>query len=142
MKRSGSVLSWLVLLCVFGGTTFGFAQNISRDAVWNPERLAFTVQMHGDPNLWVYSTATNSLVGYALWDELRRRYSLFAMDRTFEGFMLARIGGPAPLQSVQFLYYDKDGKFLGVFVRTPGGRPRSQLVPMGELGGHLQFFPQ
>ncbi len=91
---------------------------------------------------WLIDQATNDIVGYAPWDALKRRWTLFNLRGEYQGFMQATIGDRNPPDYRQYLWYGKDNQYKGVFIAQLGGRPQTPDLPHGELGGSLNFYPK
>lgn len=94
------------------------------------------------------------IIGYAPWDKIKRRWTLFNLHGEYRGFIQATIGQQFIKQKgadlwyqyyTQYLYYFKDkfsdNTYRGVFVTSLGGRPRTSWNPEGELGGSLDLYP-
>ncbi len=91
-------------------------------------------------SFWIIDQKDNNIVGYAPWDKVKRRWTLFNLRGNYQGFIQATIGSEDPLQYQQYLWYDKDNQYKGVFIAQLGGRPIGPDLPHGELGGDLKFF--
>ncbi len=104
---------------------------------------------------WVVEQFVNNRIGYALYDDVRRRFNLFDLKGTYSGFLQATMEDFVPDELYkQYLWYGRDNHYKGVFVRQLGGRslpyepetpPHLRRVGMGpppgtygrELGGQL-----
>jgi len=85
---------------------------------------------------WIYNVLNDKIIGYAKWDIVNRRYTLFDLKGGYGGFMQATVGDPRYQHYQQFLWYDPDNRYKGVFHLTLGGRPATpDENPYGELGG-------
>lgn len=90
---------------------------------------------------WIIDQKTRKIIGYAPWDAVKRRWTLFNLRSQYRGFLQATMGDPDPPHLVQYLYYGKDGNYRGVFIADIGGRPVTPQRPHGELGGGLSLYP-
>lgn len=88
---------------------------------------------------WIYESSTDKVIGYAQWHPQNRRWTLFTLKGEYYGFIQATTGTTPPPHYLQYLWYDKDHRFKGVFVVTLGGRPVTRDLPFGELGGQLEL---
>lgn len=86
---------------------------------------------------WVYSARTRKVIGYAPWDPVNRRYTLFDLRGQYRGFIQATMGDEKNEYYTQHLWYGKDNRYKKLFVTTLGGRPVTRDNPYGELGGKL-----
>lgn len=91
-------------------------------------------------SFWIFDQATNKIIGYAPWDPLTRRWTLFTLDSAYRGFIQATVGTTKPPHFTQYLYYGRENEYRGVFVAALGGRPVSKDLPYGELGGSLALY--
>lgn len=111
---------------------------------------------------WVYDDRTHKLVGYAPWDPVQRRWTLFTLDGEYKGYIQATIGDDGfeyfrqqnefrsnlqydtrnerPPHFSQYLWYDSHNRYRGLFVKRLGGRPATLKRPDGELGGQLEIY--
>ncbi len=89
---------------------------------------------------WIVNDADNKIIGYAPWDAVKRRWTMFNLRGQYQGFLQATIGSEQPLDYRQYLWYDKSNRYMGVFIARLGGRPVSPDLPYGELGGNLDYF--
>ena len=107
---------------------------------------------------WIVEKGTNKMIGYAKWDPILRRYTLFNFKNQYKGFYQATLGQMRNLwyqpywntdftdtyerahHYQQFLTYDKNNRYIGVFILSLGGRPESPDVPFGELGGKMVLY--
>ncbi|MCL5123282.1 MAG: hypothetical protein M1511_02055 [Deltaproteobacteria bacterium] len=90
------------------------------------------------------------IVGYAPWDKINRRWTLFNLHGDYRGFIQAIVGQQfIKHQKVdiwyqyytQYLFYFKDNIYRGVMIASLGGRPKTETLPQGELGGSLDLYP-
>ncbi len=88
----------------------------------------------------IVDEGTGDVIGYAPWDPQNRRWTLFTLRSDYRGFLQATLGDPSPPHYTQYLYYDRDNRYLGVFIADLGGRPATPDLPYGELGGSLNFY--
>ena len=104
---------------------------------------------------WVVEQYVNTRIGYALYDEVRRRFKLFDLRGKYAGYLQATMVDFVPDKLYkQYLWYGRDNQYKGVFVRQLGGRslpyepetpPHLRQTRMGpppgtygaELGGQL-----
>jgi hypothetical protein len=98
------------------------------------------LKLSSERDYWIRAATDGRLIGTARWDSLNRRYLLFTMQNNLAGIMEAIVGRSEGPYYTQFLYYDKDSNYKGIFIRSPGGRPHSMRNPSGELGGTLRFY--
>jgi hypothetical protein len=90
---------------------------------------------------WVFSQTNNRIIGYAPWDSVQRRWTLFTLTGKYAGFVQATIGEATyPIHYKQYLKYDKDNRYKGVLIARLGGRPLTKDRPYGELGGSLDLY--
>jgi hypothetical protein len=89
---------------------------------------------------WIYDQDTNEIIGYAPWDSLKRRWTLFDLHGKYHGFIQATIGSTNPPHYTQYLWYGPENNYKGVFIAQLGGRPTSEKLPQGELGGGLVVY--
>jgi hypothetical protein len=89
-------------------------------------------------------------VGYAPWDKINRRWTLFNMHGDYRGFIQAIVGQQFIKHNkvdiwyqyyTQYLFYFKDNIYRGVMIASLGGRPKTEILPQGELGGSLDLYP-
>jgi hypothetical protein len=87
---------------------------------------------------WVISNRSGNIIGYAPWDNVKKRWTLFSMYSQYMGFIQATIGDfKHPEHYMQHLRYDRNNKYHDVFLTSLGGRPKTPERPFGELGGEL-----
>lgn len=85
---------------------------------------------------WIYNVLNDKIIGFAKWDIVNRRYTLFDLAGGYGGFMQATVGDPRYEHYQQYLWYDSNNRYKGVFHLTLGGRPAiPDINPYGELGG-------
>ncbi len=89
---------------------------------------------------WIVEDRTGKIIGYAPWDAVGRRWTLFTLKGEYRGFLQATLGTTAPPHYQQYLYYGGDNRYKGLYVAALGGRPVARELPEGELGGELQYF--
>jgi hypothetical protein len=91
----------------------------------------------------------NKTVGYAQWDRINRRWTLFNLHGDYRGFIQATIGQQLIKHErndiwyqyyTQYLFYFKDNVYRGVMIAAVGGRPTTETLPYGELGGGLNLY--
>jgi hypothetical protein len=113
---------------------------IPEDEKDRPDRTPFVIVGRADyvDVSWLIAQRTGDRIGYAPWNTYDKRWNLFSLNAKYSGFVQATLGQRAPLEHYQqFLRYDRDGKYQGMYVATLGGRPRTPDLPQGELGGQL-----
>lgn len=88
----------------------------------------------------VFNQENNDIIGYAPWDPVNRRWTIFTLAGAYFGFLQATVGAVNPAHFVQYLWYGKENEYKGVFVAKLGGRPVTKDLPYGELGGELDLF--
>jgi hypothetical protein len=91
-------------------------------------------------SFWIIDQADNNIVGYAPWDKIKRRWTLFNLRGDYQGFIQANTGSDDPPHYTQYLWYDKNNAYKGVFVASLGGRPTTPDLPYGEIGGNLNYY--
>jgi len=98
---------------------------------------------------WVTRIPDGKTVGYAPWDRVKRRWTLFNLNDEYRGFVQATIGQQFIQHERevewyqyynQYLYYFKDNVYKGVLIAGLGGRPKSPTLPFRELGGNLVLY--
>jgi hypothetical protein len=90
---------------------------------------------------WIVSTKTGDILGYAPYNEAYRKYTLLNLYGQYRGFIQATVGESVkPEHYTQYLWYDRDNLYKGVMIATPGGRPKTEKLRFGELGGSLQSY--
>jgi hypothetical protein len=98
---------------------------------------------------WVVRTKDHKIVGYAPWDKIKRRYTLFNLHGENRGFLQATVGQQFLKHRdtdvwynyyTQYLWYWTDNVYRGVFIITLGGRPKDDNLPNGELGGDMMLY--
>jgi hypothetical protein len=159
-----------VIVCLIIGMVIGWGTpltaQVNESAGATPESEMAYFHMRERPNYagaqWVYDDRTEKLVGYAPWDPIRRRWTLFSRDGKYKGFIQATLGDDGsdyfrrakevrnnlqfgvpnerPPRFTQYLWYDSHNKYRGLLVKRLGGRPASVRLPDGELGGQLEYF--
>ncbi len=114
---------------------------------YGPEQVLKDANFYieGRPNYkgaqWIFDQYTNNLIGYAPWDPVKRRWTLFDLKGEYYGFIQAIVGQfQHPPHYLQYLWYDKDNRYKGFFVRGLGGRPVTPDLPFGELGGQMHVY--
>lgn len=103
-------------------------------------------------HFWVVRNKDLKQIGYATWDSVSRRYTMFNFRNEYRGFLQATIGkhnvkdefgNILPFRFNQYLWYWSDNLYRMLAVPTLGGRPpRTYKLPYGELGGDLQNYAQ
>jgi hypothetical protein len=85
---------------------------------------------------WVVEQFVNKRIGYALYDEVRRRYNVFDLKSRYWGFLQAVMVDFAPDELYkQYLWYGPNSQYKGVFIRQLGGR---SLPYEPEMPPHLR----
>ena len=82
---------------------------------------------------WVFDQTNNKIIGYAPWDSVQRRWTLFTLTGKYAGFVQATMGATNPLHYKQYLKYDKDNRYKGVLIARLGGRPLTKDRPCTEI---------
>jgi hypothetical protein len=88
---------------------------------------------------WVYESSTDKVIGYARWHPQNRRWTLFTLKGEYHGFIQGTVGRTPPPHYLQYLWYDREHRYKGVFIVTLGGGPVTPDLPFGELGGQLEL---
>ena len=83
---------------------------------------------------WVFDQTNNKIIGYAPWDSVQRRWTLFTLTGKYAGFVQATMGATNPLHYKQYLKYDKDNRYKGVLIARLGGRPLTKDRPVRRTG--------
>jgi len=86
---------------------------------------------------WIYAVGTGKIIGYARWDTMNRRYTLFDLHGHYYGYFQATLGNTKNEYYTQYLWYGKDNRYKKVLITGIGGRPVTRDNPYGELGGGL-----
>ncbi len=77
-------------------------------------------------------------VGYAPWDKINRRWTIFNLHGDYRGFIQAIIGQQFIKHQrvdiwyqyyTQYLWYFKDNIYRGVMIASLGGRPKTETLP-------------
>jgi hypothetical protein len=89
---------------------------------------------------WIFQGETDKIIGYAPWDPVSRRWTLFTLQNVYSGFLQATVGTTSPPHFKQYLWYDKENRYKGLFVARLGGRPVTPDLPFGELGGERDLY--
>jgi hypothetical protein len=89
---------------------------------------------------WVHELTTDKIIGYAACDAQIRRWTLFNLKGEYRGYIQATVGTTSPPHYRQYLWYDRDNRYKGVFIVRLGGRPVTPDLPSGELGGQLDVY--
>lgn len=89
---------------------------------------------------WIYDAETNKILGIAPWDAVKRRWTLITLNGKYFGYLQATMGTTKPPHFTQYLWYDKDNRYKGLFVARLGGRPVTPNLPFGELGGERDLY--
>ncbi|MBM4329503.1 MAG: hypothetical protein FJ118_20365 [Deltaproteobacteria bacterium] len=85
---------------------------------------------------------TNKPVGFARWDPLQRRFTMFDNAGKYYGFLQSTIETvPTADFYREQLYYGQGNRYKGVFIRALGGWPQTEEAPYSELGGDFMYFP-
>ncbi len=105
---------------------------------WRLQRKINYVNVHD-----IVQIATNKPIGFARWDGLQRKFTLFTTKGRYFGFLKATIETlPHADFYKQYLYYGGNNRYRGVFVRALGGWPKTDEAPESELGGDLKLYAQ
>jgi hypothetical protein len=89
---------------------------------------------------WLVEEGTGKIIGYAPWDSVNKRWTLYTLKGQYRGFLQATLGTTKPPHYQQYLYYDGHNRYKGVYVSSLGGRPVTRDLPYGELGGSLNYY--
>ena len=85
---------------------------------------------------------TNKPVGFARWDPLQRRFTMFDSAGRYYGFLQSTI---ETIPTADFyreqLYYGQGNRYKGVFISALGGWPQTEEAPYSELGGDFMYYP-
>jgi hypothetical protein len=129
-----------IVIIIFVMSPGAFCQVIPQAPEFEKSSFYLDLKLSSERDHWIRAASDGRLIGTARWDSLNGRYLLFSMDNRLAGIMEAVVGSSKGPRYTQFLYYDKDSNYKGIFIRTPGGRPHSMRNPYGELGGVLRFY--
>jgi len=88
---------------------------------------------------WVFEEGTDRLVGYAMWDEIKHRFTIFDLNGKYNGYYQGTVDSFYPGFYVQYLRYGQDNEYSHGITVMPGGRPKTPTNPYGELGGQWVF---
>ena len=91
-------------------------------------------------SFWIIDQDNNNIIGHAPWDPVRHRWTLFTLSDEYYGFIQATMGSTKPPNFQQYLWYDKNNRYKGVFIKHLGGNPVTPKLPYGELGGELALY--
>ncbi|MFH1112634.1 MAG: hypothetical protein V1792_01820 [Pseudomonadota bacterium] len=148
-KTLSAFMPVLVMVAGLAGAAYGQAVLQELDVLqdYGPDRVLQDANFYieGRPNYngaqWIFDQHTNNLIGYAPWDAVKRRWTLFNLRGEYYGFIQAIMGQfHHPPHYLQYLWYDKDNRYKGFFVRGLGGRPVTPDLPFGELGGQMHVY--
>ncbi len=89
---------------------------------------------------WIVRISDGEIIGYAPWEIEQRRWTLFNLHGQYRGFIQATMGQEDIQNYKQYLWYDRNNKYLGVFITSLGGHPRTKDYKEGELGGSLDLY--
>lgn len=153
---------YVVLILLLSGLSSGLAQELPIiDALHAPDEKDITWSTHfkitptgqTPDNYWVIRIRDNKIVGYAPWDRINRRWTLFNWNGEYRGFIQATVGQQfIKHQKVdiwyqwytQYVWYFTDRSsiniYRGVLISSLGGRPKTEILPQGELGGSLDLY--
>lgn len=152
-------ITCLTVYLFFCGLCFAYAQELPIIDALNPpddkditESTDFILQpaFQAFESFWVIRIPDGIPVGYAPWDRIKRRWTLFNFHGEYRGFVQAIIGQQFIQHErevewyqhyTQYLFYFKDNVYRGVLVAKLGGRPKSPTLPYRELGGMLTLYP-
>ncbi|MFC1836631.1 hypothetical protein ACFL2Q_18235 [Thermodesulfobacteriota bacterium] len=84
---------------------------------------------------WVFQEGTHKLIGFAHWDEVNRRFTVFDLQGKYYGFYQATVDGFYRGYFRQFVRYGDENRYDYAITVSPGGRPIHERNPYGELGG-------
>jgi hypothetical protein len=118
----------------------GFIEERTPDQVLEGANFYLVPRPNFAGSFWIIEEANRNIVGHAPWDPVKRRYNLFNLRNEYQGWMQATMWQGKPDFYQQFLWYDKENRYKGVFIRTLGGRPTTPDLPFGELGGTLPVY--
>ncbi|MFH0824767.1 MAG: hypothetical protein V2B18_18600 [Pseudomonadota bacterium] len=95
----------------------------------------------GQGGFWLADQDNGKIIGCATWDRRSRKYMLFDLAGSYYGFMKATLVDFEEHKLYkQYLWYDRDNNYKGLFVRGLGGRPYLPGVP--DEGGRYRAFSQ
>jgi len=143
MVRTVSAISLALLSLVWWSNMclgLGFIEEPTPDEVLETSNFYLMARPNFAGSFWIIEQGSNKIIGHAPWDPVKRRYTLFDLRNEYHGFMQATMGQNKPDFYKEFLWYDKENRYKGVFIRTLGGRPTTPDLPFGELGGMLWSY--
>ena len=108
----------------------------------NIEGTNFTIvpRLNYERSYWIIRIKDGEIIGYAPWDIERRRWTLFNLYGDYRGFIQATTGERKIEYYKQYTWYDRYNRYLGVFIASIGGHPRTKDYKDGELGGSLDAY--
>lgn len=101
--------------------------------IYSDYRIALRPNYQG--GRWVFEEGTDRLIGYAMWDNIKHRFTVFDLDGKYHGFYQGTVDSFYPGYYVQYLRYAHNDKYSHGITVLPGGRPKTATNPYGELGG-------
>lgn len=143
MKRTFVIFS--IYLISFLATDSAMSQLPSvsaEDDRDNIDGTNFTLipRLNYERSYWVVRIKDGEIIGYSPWDIERRRWNLFNLYGNYRGFIQATIGERSIEYYKQYTWYDRHNRYLGVFIASIGGHPRTKDYKYGELGGSLDLY--
>ncbi|MBI5248229.1 MAG: hypothetical protein HY912_01930 [Desulfomonile tiedjei] len=133
-------LVWFVVLVLAGSPSADVFDDPLPDEILEGANFYIAPRPNYEGSFWVFDQSTNKVIGYAPWDSVNRRWTLFSLNAEYKGFIQATTGATNPPHFTQYLYYGRENQYKGVFVAALGGRPVSPDLPHGELGGSLALY--
>lgn len=108
----------------------------------NIDGTNFTLVPRGNyyKTYWIIRIKDSEIIGYSPWDVEKRRWNLFNLYGQYRGYIQATLGDRSIEYYKQYLWYDRNNRYLGVFIATIGGHPKTKDYKEGELGGSLDLY--
>jgi hypothetical protein len=143
MKRMQSIVPAVLVLVLTLGVipVFGdVLEDPTVEELLEGANFVIVPRVNFKGSFWILDQETDKIIGHAPWDAVNRRWNLFTLNNEYYGFIQATIGSLNPRHFTQYLWYDKDNRYKGVFIANLGGRPVTPDLPFGELGGDLARY--
>ncbi len=141
-KISVILVSWILSLLATGVAMSQLPAVSAEDEKDNIEGTNFTIVPRSNyhRSYWIIRIKDGEIIGYAPWDIERRRWTLFNLYGQYRGFLQATLGERRIEYYKQYTWYDRNNRYLGVFIASIGGHPRTKDYQFGELGGSLDLY--
>jgi hypothetical protein len=123
-----------------------------KDITWST-KFVLKPTLQAPDNYWVIRVKDGRPIGYARWDRTNRRWTVFNWNGEYRGIIQATIGQQFikhekvdiwyqwyTQYNWYFSYRSADNVYRGVFITSLGGRPKTEILQHGELGGSLDLY--